>query len=333
MSEAPPEATTFPPNSEVSPIEPADDFLESVVQGLSHSPRTLPCRFFYDTAGSELFERICQLPEYYPTRTEAALLRNHADEIIAAAGENVALVELGSGSSLKTRLLIEAALRRQTRLTYVPMDISGEFLRQCAAELLRDYPALDIQPIAAEYFEGIAAVPEHDGPRLFLFLGSNIGNFEPVEAQRLLRRIRNEMRSRDRLLLGVDLLKSEDVLLPAYNDAAGVTAAFNKNLLVRINRELGGDFDLDLWRHQAIFNAENGRIEMWLWSLADQTLSLYGGLYQFSFRKGEGIHTENSHKYTLRGLSSLAGRSGLALNRYWQDEHEWFAETLWEPEK
>ncbi|MBC8102149.1 MAG: L-histidine N(alpha)-methyltransferase [Cytophagales bacterium] len=323
----------------------AQTLTQAVLAGLSQNPRTLPCRFFYDEAGSVLFERICDLPEYYPTRTEHGLLERYADQMIQAAsfvgdssrGRPLTLIELGSGSSYKTRLLIEAALRAQNGLHYLPIDISGEFLRECAAALLAAYgeAGLSVTAVAAEYHDAITLLPTPDGPRLFLFLGSNIGNFCTRSAADLLSHLRREMTPQDRLLIGVDLVKDITVLEAAYNDAAGVTAAFNKNLLTRLNREMGADFDFELWEHHAPYNADASRIEMWLRSGADQVVTLFGEdgeEYIFPFRKGEGIHTENSHKYTPETFAALCRVAGLRIEARWTDPQHWFASFLLRPE-
>lgn len=319
----------------VPPRRPEHTLSQAVVEGLSSSPQSLPCRFFYDDAGSALFEQICSLPEYYPTRTERSILERHADEMIrAAAGDrSLTLIELGSGSSVKTRLLIEAALRRQIGLHYVPIDISGEFLRASAAQLMGDYPPLSVTALAAEYHDALASLPPHgdDSPRLFLFLGSNIGNFCPATAADLLTDLRRSMAVQDRLLVGVDMVKDTAVLESAYNDASGVTAAFNKNLLSRINRELGADFDLNLWSHRAPWNGERSRIEMWLVSTCDQIVTLPDENLFFAFRQGEAIHTENSHKYTPHSFQALCTEAGLAIEERWTDPKGWFASFLVRP--
>ena len=316
---------------------------QAVRDGLSRRPRSLPCRFFYDETGSTLFERICEIPEYYPTRTERTLLLRHSDEIInataAAAGQDepLGLIELGSGSSIKTRLLIEATLRHQQRVHYVPIDISREFLRESAQALMASYSALSVTALASEYRDALHLLPDAgSGPRLFLFLGSSIGNFDTKEATDLLRHLRARMTSRDRLLVGVDLVKGRDTLEAAYNDAAGVTEAFNKNLLARINREMGADFDLSLWEHHAPWVESRSRIEMWLISRCDQVVTLPGSPageapHHFAFRKGEGIHTENSHKYTPDALERLCCCAGLRVHRSWRDERKWFEVFLLKP--
>jgi L-histidine N-alpha-methyltransferase len=322
---------------EVPPARPQETLRHAVEEGLLYGPvKTLPCRFFYDELGSLLFERICQVPEYYPTRTERSILERHADAMIAAAAGDAAelsMVELGSGSSCKTRLLIEAALRRQTRLHYVPIDISRVFLRASAEVLRADYPCLSVTAIAAEYRDALTALPSEDTgrPRLFLFLGSNIGNFDPCEAISLLAALRGQMRPQDRAVVGADLVKDPAVLTAAYNDASGVTAAFNKNLLARINRELGADFDLDCWEHRAPWVPERSRIEMWLISRERQTVTV-GALGQsISFEAGEGIHTENSHKFTPDAFSAVCAAANLTVEQVWTDSKEWFAVTLLRP--
>ena len=321
------------PHAAVQTLESA------VLQGLTQTPKTLPCRFFYDEVGSALFEQICDLPEYYPTRTERALFDRHADAMIAAAvggADALAMTELGSGSSCKTRLLIEAALRRQSRLAYTPIDISGDFLRASAMTLQREYPPLDVTAIAAEYSAGLHLLPPSDPatPQLFLFLGSNIGNFERPDAVALLHEMRAKMGDDDRILIGVDRVKDVATLEAAYNDAAGVTAAFNKNLLARLNRELGADFDLDQWTHTAPFVADRARIEMWLMSDIDQTVTIPmsdGGTATFTFAPGEGIHTENSHKYTPSAFEALCAEADLHIQQVWSDEREWFSVLLLQP--
>ena len=299
-----------------------------VAAGLNSSRKTLPCRFFYDAVGSQIFEDICNLPEYYLTRTERALLEKNADAMIAAVGDNPLLIEFGSGSSCKTRLLIEAALERHGRLHYIPIDISADFLRDSAHTLLGDYESLHITALAAEYNDAIAAVPTHDGPRLFLFLGSNIGNFEPQEAARFLTHVRSSMGPHDKMLLGVDLVKDTAVLEAAYNDPGGVTAAFNKNLLVRINRELDADFDVNAFHHTAPFVPDKSRIEMRLVSKRSQTVRIGALKQEFAFETNEILHTENSHKHTLPGFAAIAQEAGLTMQQCWTDEREWFAVVL-----
>jgi L-histidine N-alpha-methyltransferase len=320
----------------VPPSRPGQKLCAAVADGLRMPRKQLPCRFFYDEAGSELFERICDLPEYYPTRTERAILARHANDIIHAACEAgtdapLTLIEFGSGSSCKTRLLIEAALDQQATTTYVPIDISGDFLRASCLNLLQDYPSLAVTGLAAEYSDALRVLPDHDGPRLFLFLGSNIGNFEQNEASAFLAGLRAGMMPNDRLLIGVDLVKDRGVLEAAYNDAAGVTGEFNKNLLRRINRELIADFDLDGFAHHAPFVQEHARIEMHLVSQREQTVNISELELSFDFAAGEIVHTENSHKYTMESFAHLCAPAGLEIQARWTDENDWFAELLLRP--
>jgi dimethylhistidine N-methyltransferase len=304
---------------------------DAVLQGLRAYPKHLPSRLFYDARGSELFEQITALPGYYPTRTERSLLEIHVDEMVHTAGKDLTLVEFGSGSSIKTRLIIEAMLRQSRRLTYAPIDISADFLQASAASLQADYPELTITAFAAEYFEALDNLYLTPGPRLFLFLGSNIGNFDQSEAIRFLKGLRRAMNPGDRLLLGIDLVKDLDILEAAYNDSSGVTEAFNKNLLTRLNAELGANFDLDAFSHIAKWVPEFNRIEMHLESRWSQTVTFSELDKTYHFASGETIHTENSHKYTLRSLQTLADHACLELQTHWSDPKSWFALTLLAP--
>lgn len=317
---------------EVPPAIRALPFCSVVAEGLSAKRKWLPCRFFYDRHGSELFERICALPEYYLTRTERALLERYSDEIVGAAGEEVAIVEFGSGSSIKTRLLLDAALRRRPELHYSPIDISGDFLRSSAVGLLNDFPGLQVSAIAAEYHDGIAALPHSGVPRLILFLGSSIGNFTHDEARMFLAHVRESMRPEDRLLIGIDLVKDRKRIAAAYNDSQGVTAAFNKNLLTRINRELGANIQVDAFTHSAPFVEAESRIEMHLVCNRSHHAYVSAVEMSFQFHQGEIIHTENSHKYSLGAFSSLCHAAGLSVRRRWTDDAEWFALLLVGPE-
>ncbi len=310
------------------PRRPQETFAAAVESGLSLTEKTLPSRFFYDTRGSQLFELITDLPEYYLTRTERALLEDYAPEIVGAVGDAATLVEFGSGSGCKTRLLLAAFLARQPALHYVPIDISRDFLRSSARALLTDYEGLSITAIAAEYNDGLDALPPRDGPRLLIFLGSNIGNFTPEEAQSFLARIRSRMNETDRLLVGMDLAKNRAELEAAYNDAQGVTEAFNKNLLARINRELDGAFDLDAFAHCAPFDEAQSRIEMRLVSRVAQDVPIRALARTFHFAAGESVHTENSYKYTPARFATLAERAGLQTAQSWVDSKERFALAL-----
>lgn len=302
---------------------------DAVAEGLKRTQKSIPALYFYDTAGSQLFEQICKLPEYYPTRTEQKILADTARDIIGTVPGQVELVELGSGSSFKTRVLIDAILANQIHLHYIPTDISTDFLLESAISLKNEYEPLSITAIAAEHNDALRLLPDGGSQsRLFLFLGSNIGNFEPKETINFIGQIRRRMREEDRLLMGFDLVKDHQVFFDAYNDKAGVTAAFNKNLLVRINRELGGDFDFDLFDHYAPFVEEDSRIEMRLISRCDQLVYVAGLEEVFNFEPGEYIHTENSYKYTLEGFGSLCETAGMEMQDYWLDKRGWFAVGL-----
>jgi dimethylhistidine N-methyltransferase len=309
----------------------APDLLEAVIAGLSAQPKSLPCRFFYDRQGSILFEEICELPEYYVTRTEDEILRCSAAGLAARIPAEVELVELGSGSSRKTRRLIEALLSRQRALRYVPIDISEAMLRETSATLQQRYPRLSVSPLPLEYSEALRRLPEtRRGPMLLLFLGSNLGNFQPVEALRFLRSIRSAMEPEDHLLLGLDLQKDPAVLNAAYDDAAGVTARFNLNILRRLQRELGAELDLTGFRHRAFYHQPAGRVEMHLVSQRDQEICVAGRV--FPLAADETIHTENSHKYTLPQIRELAREAGFRLVECRRDERDYFSVNLLAPE-
>ena len=298
-----------------------DEFTSAVLDGLSRPQKTLPCRFFYDARGSELFEEITLLPEYYPTRTEAAILKAHAAEMAEGIADDSVLVELGSGSSLKTETLLRKLPRS---CAYVPVDVSPAALEDAAQRLTERFPHLDVRPIVGDFSRPIT-FPADIGERskTGFFPGSTIGNLTPIEAGRLLGVLRNTLSPGGRLIVGVDLKKDLRTLLPAYNDAAGVTAAFNLNLLARINRELEGSFDLDGFRHEAIYNARDGRIEMHLISRRAQDVTAAGRT--FRFRAGETIHTENSYKYSVRQFQDLARSSGWRPMHVWTDKANRFS--------
>jgi dimethylhistidine N-methyltransferase len=290
-------------------------FLEDVVAGLSLPQKALPPKYFYDAKGSKLFERICRLPEYYLTRAELSLTREHLSSIARFAGKGGELLEYGSGESLKTRLLIRAL--RPT--TYLPVDISPSALERAAARLAREFPWLRIVPVAADFSRPLD-LPAAKGQRTAYFPGSTIGNLTPDEAHGFLARARAQAK---RMLIGTDLKKDATVLHAAYNDSRGVTAAFNLNLLARINRELGGDFDLRSFAHYAFYNARHGRIEMHLISLEDQIVKISRS--RVRFERGESIHTENSYKYSSEGFRALAENAGFAQTRCWSDRKGLFA--------
>jgi dimethylhistidine N-methyltransferase len=309
-----------------------ESLAEDVSKGLSSKPKTLPPKYFYDTAGSKIFEQISDLPEYYLTRTEFAILNEYALEIANLLNKKIMLIELGSGNSVKTRLIIEAFLKRFERLHYMPIDISKSILIESAKSLLKDYEGLKITALVSEYHTALEALKRPNiGEKLILFLGSNIGNFEKQEAECFLKKTRATMTERDRLLMGIDLLKDKSILEPAYDDAEGVTANFNLNLLVRINRELAGNFDLNKFRHKVFFNQEQGRIEMHIESMAHQIVTLQDLNRGFTFERGETIHTENSYKYSMEQINTLASGTGFDVQKTWFDEKKWFSLNLLKP--
>jgi len=309
-----------------------DDFAVAVRAGLSGDGKSLPCRFFYDARGSDLFEQICELPEYYPTRTERSILEDRADEIVASVAPPVSLVELGSGSAVKTRLLIDALLRRQGALTFAPIDVSRSALEQSATDLLDEHPRLHIVAIEAEYSAGLRWLDGSTrGRRLILWLGSSIGNFDRTRAARFLRQIRAEMQAGERLLVGIDLRKERDRLERAYDDARGITARFNLNLLRRINRELGGDFEESAFRHVAEYREDEGRVVMAIESLRDQSVRIAGLDLEIRFARGERIHTEDSYKYSEDEIEELAAAGGLRIEHRWTDARDDFSLNLLAP--
>ena len=312
------DSITAPP--QVSAPESAD-FLADVIAGLSSNPRTIPCKYFYDERGAALFQKICELPEYYVTRTEIDILDRRRADIASQLGPSVELIGLGTGAGTKTRILIEAL---ENPAVYIPVDISEKQLRQSTSLFRKIFRDLEILPVCADYLQPVALPsPRHKAARnIVYFPGSTIGNFEPDEAVQFLRRIANVCRGGGGLLIGVDLKKDRQVLEAAYNDSAGVTAEFNLNLLERINRELGANFDLDQWRHRAIYNATAGRIEMHLISETDQFVHL--NEHKFHFRRGEKIVTEFSYKYTPQEFAALAGEAGFEFVRMWSDDARLF---------
>jgi dimethylhistidine N-methyltransferase len=306
-----------------------DEFRQAVLLGLSAVPKRIAPKFFYDGQGSELFERITRTEEYYPTRTESWILRHHAATILDAAGAPPELVELGSGSSTKTRWLLNVLAERGGPMRYVAIDISPSVVREFGAALTADYPALEVEGLITDYSHALDELKRRGGsPRLYLFLGSSLGNFDMPEAAAFLRDVSQALGPEDGLLLGVDLVKPADVLHGAYNDREGVTAAFNRNLLARINRELGGQFDLARFRHVAFFDPGASRIEMHLESLAEQEIRIDSLGRSFAFAEGERLHTENSYKYSYAALAGLFDQAGLRLEGRWVDPSEWFAVNL-----
>ena len=295
-------------------------FAGDVIGDLSRFPKKLSPKYFYDAKGSELFEQITVLPEYYPTRTELSILRERGGEIAAMIPQGAALVEFGAGATTKVRLVLE----RSRFAAYVPVDISGDFLQAQADGLRRDFPALAVYPVAADFTAPFALPDAVAGlPKVGFFPGSTLGNFEPQEALAFLRSAREILGANAQMIVGVDLEKDERTLYDAYNDAAGVTAKFNLNVLERINRELGGNFDLSGFIHRSIYNRDRHRIEMHLISRRAQSVRVLG--HRFSFRPGESIHTENSYKYSLDRFAGLAQESGWQVTESWTDAKRMFS--------
>jgi dimethylhistidine N-methyltransferase len=299
----------------------ADRFREDVISGLSLPQKTLPPKYFYDARGSRLFAAICRLREYYPTRCELALTRRHLREIARFAGRGIELIEYGSGAGVKSRLL----LRATRPAAYVPVDISEAALQGAARRLAREFPWLALHGVVGDFLQPLR-LPLHrrrGARRVVYFPGSTIGNLAPAEAHAFLGMTRGQVGARGAMLVGVDLKKDANTLHAAYNDARGVTAAFNLNLLARINRELGADFDLRRFAHYAFYNAGGGRIEMHLVSLARQTVAI--GAHRFEFDTGESIHTENSCKYSVEEFGRMAEVAGFRAERVWLDGRGYFA--------
>src|SRR5882724_634295 len=311
--------TTVQPAAGAPPA--SSDFLSDVIAGLSSEPRTLPCKYFYDERGAALFQKICELPEYYVTRTEVDILDRNRAEIASQIGPNIELIGLGTGAGTKTRILVEAL---EQPAVYIPVDISEKQLRKSAALFRKIFPNLEVLPVCADYLQPVVLPsPRHTPARnVVYFPGSTIGNFEPSEALEFLRRIANVAGQGGGLLIGVDLQKDQNVIEAAYNDQAGVTAEFNLNLLARINRETGANFDLTRWRHRAIYSTEAGRIEMYLISAIDQTVRIQDR--QFHFRADEKILTEHSYKHTPEGFIALARQAGFDFLKLWTDDARLF---------
>jgi L-histidine N-alpha-methyltransferase len=297
------------------------DFAQAVLQGFAREPRSLPCRFFYDARGSALFEEITQLEEYYPTRVETALLEAHGAEIAAQMGRARLLVEFGSGSSRKTSLLLDALHRVET---YIPIDVAGESLEEAAEWLAERHDGLAIRPLVADFTTTrVLPVVARRRRKLGFFSGSTIGNLTHAEARAFLANAARLLGKASAFLVGVDLKKDPAILLPAYNDRRGITAAFNLNLLHRINRELAADIDPDRFAHDAVYDEASGRIDMHLVSLGRQTVRVLG--QKFSFAAGERIHTENSHKYSVEEFQALAASAGWTPAHAWTDQDQLFS--------
>lgn len=301
-------------------------FREDVLAGLGQRPKALPSRWLYDDTGSELFERITRLPEYYPTRTETAILRTAAADIADFLGPGVVLIEYGAGAAVKTRILLDALDRP---LAYLPVDIAGDFLDLAAERIRDDYPALRVRPVVADFTRAFdlptlpPAPDDRPAHRVAFFPGSTIGNLDAGQATALLRRMRKHVGPSGQAIIGLDLIKDQATLVRAYDDAAGITAAFDRNLLVRINRELGGNFPIDAFVHQARWNADEKAIEMHLVCQRALTVTVAGQAFRFA--AGESIHTETSRKYDLATLAPMLALAGWRLDRSWTDEAQRFA--------
>lgn len=298
-------------------------YAEEVIDGLLSQPKWLPCKLFYDAAGSALFEDITDLPEYYLTRTELQILQDRADEMVSA-GANLTVVELGAGTAAKTCTLLQALARRQMRVSYVPVDISPAALREARERVQSQVRPVLVRPVVADFSHGFGFLRTIPGKKLVLYLGSSIGNFNPDAAVKMLTQIRAQLQAGDALLLGTDLVKAESILVPAYDDAQRVTERFNKNILCRLNRELGAAFDLDSFRHVALWNPKQSRMEIYLESLRVQTVTLELLNLRVKFASGERIHTENSYKYTMAMVCGMLKAAGFALEQTWFDERKWF---------
>jgi L-histidine N-alpha-methyltransferase len=305
---------------------------QAVLEGLSADRKYLPSWLFYDEEGSRLFEAITRLPEYYLTHLEHAIFLQHADRMVAAAAglraERLSVLELGAGSASKTIVLLRALMARQKHVRYTPVDVSEAALQWATKNVNAALPEIEVQTIRSEFtHEKSLWLPEKDR-KLALYIGSSIGNFDPEDAVELLQWLRWQLRPGDALLLGTDMVKAVAPMLAAYNDAAGITAQFNKNILTRINRELGANFMIDRFKHRAIWNAAESRMEMHLDSLQDQSVGVPALGRSFEFRRGESIHTENSYKFSLAGIEDILQKSGFELEQSWYDSKRWFGVHL-----
>ncbi|WP_404308800.1 L-histidine N(alpha)-methyltransferase [Neorhodopirellula lusitana] len=308
-------------NPTIETVTPTDQFLHDVVKGLSGAQKTLPCKYLYDECGSQLFDKICETDEYYPTRTELGIMQRNAKSIADQIGSGVMLVEYGSGSSTKTRILLDAL---DTPVAYVPVDISEEHLLKTADDLRSAYPDTEILPVVADFTKPFT-LSQSEQPCFHValyFPGSTIGNFTPEEAGELLKFMSSTLGEKGGLLIGIDLQKEASIIEAAYNDQAGITAEFNLNLLTRINSELDGNFDIAQFKHRAIYNPSEHRIEISIVSLRDQQVRLDD--QEFHFRTGESILTEYSHKYTIEGFTQFASQFGFALHHHWTDNRNYF---------
>jgi len=315
-----------------SSLSVRESLISEVRRGLLRRPRSLPPWMFYDARGSRIFERITKLKEYYPTRTERNILSSFSDDIVAAACQDksqaVRLVELGAGTGSKTAILLDAAVRLQGEVLYVPVDVSSDALQVACDAIGSSLPEVYVEPIVANYVVHPPQLESYSGATLGLYIGSSIGNFAPEEARTILRNLRSQLQAGDALLLGTDLVKDEPTLVAAYDDRDGVTAEFNRNMLHRLNRELGADFDPTKFRHRVLWSPMQSRIEMHLESTRDQVVHIAAAHLNLHFSQGERIHTENSYKFTNETIRLLLIDAGFELERVWTDERGWYAVTL-----
>lgn len=315
-----------------APRDSRAEYAADVREGLSAEPKWISCRWLYDAAGSAIFEEICALPEYYPTRAEVEILREQGDAIAAMLGPDLAVVELGSGSSVKARLVLSALLRERESLLYVPIDISRSALEGSSAALLAEFEQLEVLAIAGEYARGFEWMAANEGrPKLLLWLGSNVGNYNRADAATFLKEIRRHLTPADRVLLGVDLRKDARTLELAYDDPAGVTARFNLNALTRMNSELGANFDLEAFAHEAHYDQVGGSVESYLYSRRDQQVRIEALDLNVEFAEGERIHTEDSYKYSFVEIEALAAGAGFQSEHCWLDRAEYYSLNLLRP--
>jgi L-histidine Nalpha-methyltransferase len=316
----------------IEPLDARAALIDEVWRGLLERPRTLVPWMLYDSEGSRLFECITKLPEYYPTRTERGILANHAEAIITATGSNyfrrLRLLELGAGTAAKTGILLSAANRLRKEVIYLPVDVSSDALEAACDSIGGLLPNVPLQPMVANYVTHPPVLERFNGTTLAMYIGSSIGNFSPAEARTILRNLRSQLRAGDALLLGTDLVKDEATLVRAYDDKQGVTAAFNLNILHRLNRELGANFDTDCFRHRTRWNRRESRIEMHLESTCDQCIDIPDAELSLQFAAFETIHTESSYKFTQDTLGALLGDAGFTIEQTWTDPLQWYALTL-----
>jgi len=316
----------------LAPLETREALIDEVWSGLRKRPRSLVPWMLYDSEGSRLFECITTLPEYYPTRTERDLLANYAEAMITATGSNYSrplrLLELGAGTATKTGILLEAATRLRNEVIYLPVDVSSDALEAACESIGCLLPNVELQPMVANYVTHPPKLERFRGTTLAMYIGSSIGNFSPEEARTILRNLRSELGAGDALLLGTDMVKDEATLVRAYDDKEGVTAAFNLNILHRLNRELGANFDTGCFRHRARWNRAKSRIEMHLESTRDQCVNIPAAQLSIQFAAFETIHTENSYKFTQKTLGALLDDAGFSIAQTWTDPRQWYALTL-----